>query len=119
MPTTAQHSDQIDRNRACISFLQTADPRFYDWEITGMFYIAVHQVERYLYEKSGQHIDNHEIRNKMMGQTTDFKPIWLDYRTLQEMSRDARYNCFPMTPEDVTDASELLASIESHIEGLR
>ncbi len=118
MPIAAQHHAKINHNRDFVSFLKTSSSPFNDWVITGMFYIALHQIECYLDEKIGHHCNTHSQRHDWMSRTADLNRIWYDYRELYDKSMDARYGSATMTADDVSEAEECLEAIESQIESL-
>jgi hypothetical protein len=91
---------------------------FLDWAITAVFYIAVHQVERYAYEKARQHFRTHFTRQKFMLADRALQPIWDPYRELKTRSEDARYETKAVRAEDVRITCDLLSQIEKHIDSL-
>jgi len=118
MPTPAEHQTKIKHNHGFVSFLDTNSHPFQDWVIIGLYYIAVHQVERYLGTKLGKHCNNHQERTDWVSRLGDFRPIWGDYRELEHLSRKARYDTVMMTANDVEDAKNCLENIERRIEQL-
>jgi len=118
MPSATQHCTKINHNRDFVTFLKTSPSSFNDWVITGMFYTALHQIERYLDEKVGHHCNTHSQRHDWMFRTADLNRIWYDYQDLYNMSMDARYRFITMTDDDVSEAEEYLEAIENQIESL-
>jgi hypothetical protein len=116
MSTSEQHHAKIIHNRAFTAHLETQSS-FHDWVIIGLFYTAVHQIERYL-DGQGIHCHSHAQRNGCISQFHDLRSIWPDYQDLLNMSRDARYNTIPWTPDHVAEAKEYLENIENTIESL-
>jgi hypothetical protein len=119
MPTPAEHQAKIKHNQDFVSFLEASSNPFQDWVIIGLYYIAVHQVERHLATKAGQHCYTHQSRTNWMTRLSDFKPIWGDYRDLEYMSRTARYESVTMTVDDIKDAKSWLENIERRIEEMK
>lgn len=67
------------------------DEPFWDWAITGLFYAALHYIEIHLARQVPPiHPETHQIRDshvhRLLGR------IYVDYRELEEQSRDARYD---------------------------
>jgi hypothetical protein len=116
MPSATEHHNKVEHNRAFVDYIGKADPPFRDWAITGMFYMAVHQVERYFDETVGQHCPNHTVRDTWVCRS--LRSIYQDYRDLKDLSIAARYDVVSMTSSDVKDAEVLLETIENEIESL-
>jgi len=118
MPTGAEHCQKITHNRAFVSLLKTDEPSFLDWAVTGLFHIAVHQIERYAWEKARQHLRTHYTREQFFARNPDLRAIWGDYQHLKTQSEDARYEVSATTAEDLEEAENLLRHIETHVEQL-
>lgn len=90
MPDQQKHLAQARRNEDLYNHLAQVAPQFVDWQITALFYAALHYIDAYLAIKS-VHPNNHEERNQYMGMVSHLKPIYVQYQDLQNRSRDARY----------------------------
>lgn len=118
MPTSKEHREKAEHNEDFVSFVEEHSSFFDDWIVTGLFYVALHEIERYLAEKAGYHCYTHARRNRCMSRFSDLKPIWNDYQALSDLSRDARYECIPITSTDVVDAKSRLDNIKKHVRPL-
>ncbi len=88
MPTPSQHREKAEHDEFFVSELK--EP-FWDWAITGLFYAALHYIEIYLARQAPPiHPPTHPIRDSHIHRL--LSPIYVDYRELEEESRDARYD---------------------------
>jgi len=116
MPSAAEHELKSEHNWSFVSFVEGGSTSFDDWVVTGLFYVAVHQVERLLAKKANKHCHTHGARNKWLATLSDFKPIWKDYRELQYLSETARYGASGLIgASEVSDAKACLHTIEKQI----
>jgi hypothetical protein len=99
MPDQQKHLAQAQHNEELYHHLADATPRFIDWQITALFYAALHYVDAYL-AKFAIHPNSHEERSTWMGRESVLKTIYAVYRDLQNRSRDARYEIYPMRAGD-------------------
>jgi len=54
MPSAAEHELKSEHNWSFVSFVEGGSTSFDDWVVTGLFYVAVHQVERLLAKKANK-----------------------------------------------------------------
>ncbi len=118
MPSATEHKRKRDHDSKFVSFVEANSTSFKDWIVTGLFYMALHQVERYLDTKLDKHCRSHSSRNQWLSRLKEFKPVWSDYEELRFMSEEARYEADPIESSDVEEAKDLLKTVENHIEGL-
>jgi len=94
MASQAKHVEQADRNFQCSEALANLNPvRFTDWEVTTLFYSALHYVEAYL---AGSGIDyphpkKHSQRKDELANRSALDSIALNDRSLHDYSENARY----------------------------
>ena len=95
MPRTHEHLQQAQHNQGLLKSLDLDNFLFLDWVATIAFYAALHYVEAWFASQgTGMHYTTHQERNRAMNQVDDFRPIvWPNYRTLQDRSHLARYQC--------------------------
>ncbi len=117
MPTQAEHEAKIAHNHDFLVALPPDTP-FPDWVITAMFYTALHQVERYVAARAGQHFVEHRTRERFFYHNADLRPIWTDYRELKEASQRARYGPHIPQAAEMLTCQERLRSVEEHIDAL-
>lgn len=104
MPNRALHLQKAQRNEEFAHCLRnyTACSDYYDWEVVGIFYAALHLVDARL-ASSGIHPRNHAKRNQEVENRLRF--IGAEYLALYNMARDARYKPQKhITPEDADKA---------------
>ena len=93
MPTLNQHLPLAESNERFVESISSLPARFPDWEITALFYSALHYVDAFL-STQGIHPRSHENRIRSIRQYAD---SWEDYRDLYNLSLDARYNMVSFT----------------------
>ena len=94
MPTLNQHLSQAESNERFAESIAALPARFPDWEITALFYSALHYVDAFL-STQGIHPRNHDSRIESMKL---YIRSWEDYRHLYRLSLAARYNMASFTP---------------------
>lgn len=90
MPDKQRHLEQAQHNETAYHFLGSASPPFIDWQVTSLFYAALHYVDAYLATK-GIHPHDHMERDGWIAKLTELKPIAAEYFELKDRSMDARY----------------------------
>ena len=101
MPTRVQHIHQAEWNeRAARVLAETggSQSRFTDWEVTALFYSALHYVDAFLDFTGGIHPTSHPARNVLVASRTT---VALSYLRLYNRSLDARYNVVSIPPAEV------------------
>ncbi len=111
MPSTKEHRDKAAHNEFLVS---TLDNPFWDWAIIGTFYAALHHIEAYLATK-GIHGPTHPIRDSHIQRDANLKAIYVDYRELENESRDARYDVIEFKQADVRRLQGNLETIKKVI----
>jgi hypothetical protein len=106
--TKDEHRLRAEHNEYFVSTL--ANP-FWDWQVTGLFYAAVHYVHVYL-EANRVALPvkmNHEKRLALVEK--HLSGVFDDYRELMNESRDARYR--PELPFSQTDVQRLQKNLNA------
>ena len=93
MPTLNQHLSLAESNERFAESIAELPTRFPDWEITVLFYSALHYVDAFL-STQGIHPRSHDSRIQSI---RSFINIWENYRDLYHLSLDARYNTVSFT----------------------
>lgn len=94
MPSLNQHLPLAESNERFAESIAALPTRFPDWEITVLFYSALHYVDAFL-STQGIHPRNHDSRIRSI---RSYINAWEDYRDLYHLSLDARYNTVSFTP---------------------
>lgn len=117
MPSSREHKEKADSNRAILAFL-TGSP---EWTAVAAFYLAMHLVER-LAACDNLHHSKHPDRFNYLLRHRKHRKIYAAFSALFDASHVARYgtvNQFAKAYRDDTVerilVKEKLASIESHV----
>ena len=94
-----EHLAKARRNESLLEDLSNLPTRYTEWEVTVMFYSALHFVSAFL-ATLGEHPENHHQRKKLVAQLTR---IAAEYEDLREASNEARYDFVEFSPELVAD----------------
>jgi hypothetical protein len=89
MPAESEHISKAEHNEALYEELTTAGG-YADWEITALFYAALHYVDAWL-SRSGTHPHAHVQRRSLVSRDPVLHRIYGHYARLDDRSRDARY----------------------------
>lgn len=117
MPTKNQHLEKSANNEALSGTLDPSQPAAIDWEITILFYVAVHYVEAY-FSLSGKHHTGHKTRYSTIVRDQYISGISKDYEDMYNYSRDARYDSVAFTKADVQQIKPRLERIKKTIKPL-
>jgi hypothetical protein len=121
LPTQRRHLQQAEHNEALFSQLEVFSPQFLDWQVTTLFYAALHYVDAYLATAppTGVHPDTHRDRLHLVETERNLRPIARDYRLLMTQSVQARYEAVRFTASEVASfRAEEFARIRSRIRAL-
>jgi hypothetical protein len=90
LPSTPEHRAKAEHNELLVSEL---DYRFCDWAVAGIFYAALQDVEAYFaHQAPPAHPATHQMRDNHINGDARLRPIYVDYRQLEDESRDAQYD---------------------------
>ena len=93
MPDKEEHLKIVNKNFMALSHLTAPDASKYtDWCTTIIFYMTLHYIQAYLAEKSNKHPTSHLALQSLIENNPNLKSIYSKYRSLEDDSRDARYN---------------------------
>lgn len=115
--SVAKHLQKAGENKAFSGSLQRNTPTQTGWAITAAFYSALHFVQAYLVS-IGADVRNHIDREHHVEQMPDLQSIYADYRDLQTLSENCRYEMNEYNEQVYLDAVESLDLVERHIQGL-
>ena len=112
---TAEKNEKISQAIANLAVTESVT----DWEITMLFYSALHFVDAFLDHSRDIHPDTHKHRKHLISTVTQLRPISKQYMDLYERSLDARYRLVRMTPEQVSKINQdKFQPIKTHIRSL-
>ncbi len=117
MPSTEAHLAQADHNKQFLAEFPSAD-KYRDWFVTVCFYTALHFVDAALAnigEDPQNHEHRHAILNRFRGQP-HYARLRPHYRRIEDISRQARYQCAHITEQQVRCVAETdLAAVEKWV----
>ena len=87
MLTVQEHLVLAQRNEQFVDEIASLPQRFPEWEITALFYSALHYASAFL-ATQGHNPENHHLRNQLVG---DLTSAGTDYQNLFRLSLNARY----------------------------
>lgn len=99
MPSQGRHLAQAEHNEALFELLGQVAPSFVDWQITTLFYGALHYIEAYLATAgpAGIHLENHQQRSGYVARDAFLRSSFVDYQELKDRSEDAQLIQFDAT----------------------
>ena len=99
MVTLEQHLAQADRNERLANIIAALPERFTEWEVTLLFYSALHYVDAFLatQERSPK---RHRDRNNLVASLTN---LGREYQNLFQQSMNSRYHLYTFTPQEVSE----------------
>jgi hypothetical protein len=125
MPSKNAHLGQAEHNAALYAALDHG--KYSDWAATLLFYECLQYVDAFLATQlpspHGMHPGKHEERDNAVNKIKELRPIYNDYRSLKDGSRNARYN--PPTrysaaqlAEFESDRERIKDALRPHIPGM-
>ena len=122
MSRPLSHSDQVTANDQLAQHLELlyADPELGNasrqWHTTLLFYAAVHWVEEQLQQKKYPPSLDHQMRKRRLRQVWPGKKTAIRaYLQLEHFSRQARYEGWIPTDQDLQDAKNYLQHVRTAI----
>ena len=97
MLTAQEHLALAEKNEQFAEAISALPQRFPEWEITALFYSALHYVSAFL-ASQGYNPHNHSRRNSLIGDLTGAS---LDYQNLYRLSMNTRYRGMQYTLQQV------------------
>ena len=97
MQESREHLAAAIRNEEFAAVLGALPERYAEWEVTALFYAALHYADAYL-ETQGRRPGDHSQRNRMVNSLTNAGGA---YRRLFRLSLEARYELARFTPQEV------------------
>lgn len=96
------------------SHLKQAHPIYSDWEVTTIFYSALHLVDAYVIKVIPPRPADHTERNRLVRNNPILKKIRAEYDRLYILCRSARYDR-NVTEQEVTDALTDYNTIKAYL----
>ncbi len=105
MSGVAEHREKAEHNEF---FVKNVGNPFFDWQVSGTFYAALHYVDAY-FATLNIHPHTHGERTSLVD--IRLTTIYVDYRELLNESRDARYE--PTVAFTQNDVARIQRSLEA------
>lgn len=83
------HKSQSVHNKTTSDFLNTANPNHIDWEVTTLFYAALHLVDNYFQINNLPMPSNHDERKRLV--RSQLPTLYSAFHKLYSLSFRARY----------------------------
>ncbi|MYC36576.1 MAG: hypothetical protein F4X66_06640 [Chloroflexi bacterium] len=99
MLTARDYLALAERNEQFVEAIASLPQRFPEWEITTLFYAALHYANAFLATR-GHDPGNHARRNELIVNLTN---VGQDYHDLYRLSLNARYRGISYTPHRVDE----------------
>jgi hypothetical protein len=110
LPSKEDHRGKAEHDEFFVS--NVGNP-FFDWQISGVFYSALHYVDAY-FATLNIHPRTHAERTTFVN--LKLKPVYIDYRELLNESREARYEPASIfNQDDVTRVQRSLDAIKKAV----
>jgi len=116
--TTQEHLNKISQNRDFLKEIVSASSSTADgWRITILFYNALHYIEAYFCSK-GRSNQTHTSRASSIQSDPVISSLYRDYRSLENLSREARYDVTSFNSGDMRRAQAASLNIENSIKAI-
>ena len=118
MAKREEHLLLYEKNKKlCENNLFVNEKKNYDWLITIKYYAMLHRLDATLaYEKI--HEKTHVKKKEKMDDVGGYKKVRVQYEALESLSRQARYDCIEITIEQVNEAIQREARLETFLDGI-
>ena len=103
------HYAQSEHNKDTHDFLNTKTPKYSDWEITVLFYAALHGVNHNFQQRGFAVPASHFKRNKLVEK--ELPLIYKSYRKLHTLSIQSRYSINKISDATRNEALRLYLNI--------
>lgn len=110
MGSKDQHLELYNKNKKLANSTLISKDENRDWKITMIYYSILHLLDS-KYADFSIHPNDH-IERKEVIQNCISKNIYYTYKTLENLSRQSRYDCIKMKSDDVLKAQQLASLIE-------
>lgn len=113
-----QHLNRAAHNRRFVESARTLPGDYRGWQVTAVFYAAVHLLQAYLAAKTRFYPQTHQERDQLVISLPALRPIHDHYSELKRVSVSSRYGCLPVSDQDLQDALAEFDAIERHLRPL-
>jgi hypothetical protein len=111
LPSRDEHLAKAKHNEETASALSS---EYRDWIVVALFYAGLHYLEMQL-AVEGFHPPSHDKRDPLIAKHHLLHNVWYSYKSLNILSRNARYYSVVILEKDVNDARAWLENIKSYL----
>jgi hypothetical protein len=115
--TKDEHLGKVQENIGFLASLNDKVNGTLAWSITVLFYSALHYIEAY-FVTQGKGFNHHFSRGNAIQQDQRIKSLYKNYRHLEDLSREARYDVTPFNSGDVRFAKRQFEAVERAIKAI-
>ena len=112
--TKAEHVAKAEANQVFADSLGAGSQSAIDWSITALFYVAVHLVQAYFAARGSSYV-THKTRHSAIRRDAAIGAAYDDYRELESLSREARYEAPSLTAAQVKYVQGCLQGVRNII----
>lgn len=114
-PSAELHLEKAESNYAAYEVFAVHGDSFRSWQVTTLFYSALHWVQSYVMEFGLPVPDSHYSRGRLMRLDERLTVIAENYSALKDMSMIARYHVAPLSEDHVKDAVAAYTVIKDYL----
>lgn len=115
--TKDEHLSKVQENLIFLNSLDEGVSGTFAWSITVLFYCALHYVEAY-FVTQGKGFNHHFSRGRAIQQDARINSLYKNYRRLEDLSREARYDVSSFNRGDVKFARENFETVERAVQAI-
>jgi hypothetical protein len=108
-----QHLTKSQQNEEFVKSIDVSRTIGIEWAITVKFYAALHYVQAYFASRSGRTPATHGRRATAIERDPLISGAYDDYRELEDISREARYDFSELRLDHLKLADDCLAAVKS------
>ena len=108
------YSEQSAHNKNAHDLLGTRSPEYLDWQITALFYSALHLFNHHFELRGIRKPENHRQRSRLIAH--ELPSTYDEYRNLKSLSEQARYGGrAEITASSIRTAVKSYSEIVKHL----
>ena len=108
-----EHLTKPQQNEEFVKSIDVSQRVGLEWAVTVKFYAALHYVQAYFASRSGRTPATHNSRATAIQRDPLISGAYDDYRELEDISREARYDYSDLRPNHMKFADDCLAAVKS------
>lgn len=112
--TKEEHLKKAEENLTFRKSIDLQQPTAMGWYVTVTFYTALHYIEAY-FTSRGMGFNNHHSRGSAIQRDSTLSLLYDSYRSLEDLSREARYDCSGFNVGDLRRADASLEYIQKTV----